>query len=237
MDDFDFVVDTLGKDDKNQVALTELLADEETRDQILDDQVLFERVHGDTAFTKISPYFYFYILSRRAFLDFEIDDRDLTDYVASMLAQFCSTKRSTSVSQSGGKSYTYFTDMMQDFISASPPDDFLIRSHMGNYALFMTGLYPDYIYRKSTYGRKAPGFDYYEQMGSTSFRWASQHRMATKLSLVEILASLAEQFRHVRLALNRLSDEYIYWDDRPENMDKMLRQIFYGGQGQPYADS
>ena len=228
VDDFEFVVDALSTDAKNKVALTELLTDEESRDQILDHDLLFEQVTKNTGFTSISPYFYFYVLSRHAFLDFDIDDRDLTDYVASMLAEFSNVKRSTTVSHLHDKSYYYFTDMMQDSIDAPPPDDFLIRSHMGNYALFMTGFYPDYIYRRSTYGRKAPGFDYYEEMGKRSFRWASKHRMATKLSLEDILENLSERFRQVRLALNQISDEYISLHDRADYMDKMLRQIFYG---------
>lgn len=236
VDDFEFVVDALSTDAKNKVALTELLTDEECRDQILDHDQLFEQVTQKTGFTSISPYFYFYVLSRRAFLDFDIDDRDLTDYVASMLAEFSNVKRSTTVSPLHDKSYYYFTDMMQDFVDAPPPDDFLIRSHMGNYALFMTGFYPDYIFRKSTYGRKAPGFDYYEEMGSSSFRWASKHTMATKLSLEDILANLSERFRQVRLALNQISDEYISLDDRADYMDKMLRQIFYGPTDNPNPD-
>ena len=73
VDDFEFVVDALSKDAKNKVALTELLADEESRDQILDHDLLFKQVTQNTAFSSISPYFYFYVLSRRAFLDFDID--------------------------------------------------------------------------------------------------------------------------------------------------------------------
>lgn len=235
-EDFSFIVETLSRDTKNKVALTKLLTDEETRDAVLDHEILFQKVREKKGFSKISPYLYFYILTRRAFLEYKIDNRNITDYVASMLAEFCSIKRAYSISHYHTKAYYYLTDMMIDFLDASSLEAFLIRSHMGNYALFLTGIFPDYVYRKSTYGRKAPGFDYYEKMGSSSFRWASQHKMAIKYSLVEILSNLAERFRHIRIALNRLADKYMVIDERPEDMDKMLRKIFFGNVDNNFID-
>ncbi|MFQ5772173.1 MAG: hypothetical protein ACE5HX_16670, partial [bacterium] len=197
----------------------------------------FQKVQQKLGFSKISPYLYFYILTRRVFLETNLDDRNVADYVACMLAEFCSLRRSMSISHYHAKKYQYLTDLILDFMDASSHEAFLIRSHMGNYALFLTGIFPDYVFRKSTYGRKAPGFDYYEKMGSSSYHWASQHKMAVKYSLAEILASLAEYFRHVRLALNKLADQYMVIDERPENMDKMLRQIFYGEMGNQSFDA
>jgi hypothetical protein len=236
-EDFTFIVEALSKDAKNKIALTDLLTDAETRDQILDHDLLLQKVLEKSGFSKISPYLYFYILTRRALLDYHLDDRNMADYVASLLAEFSSVKRAHTISQHHSKAYFYLTDMMVDLLDATSWEAFLIRSHIGNYALFLTGIFPDYVYRKSTYGRKAPGFDYYEKMGSSSYRWASQHKLATKYSLVEILANLAERFRHVRIALNRLADKYIVIDERPETMDKMLRQIFFGNAGNKFLDS
>lgn len=231
-DDFQFIAETLGRDSGNKVALTDLLSDMETRDLVLDNEQLFERVVDRSSLTRISPYLYFYILTRRVFMENQLDDRNMADYVASMLAEFCSNRRAHTISPAHEKEYHYLTDMMVDFVeSSSSYEAFLLRSHLGNYALFMTGIFPDYLYRKSTYGRKAPGIDYYEQMGSRSYEWASQHRMAIKYRLVEILANLAQYFRHVRIALNKLTDNYIHLDEKPERLDKMLRQIFFGNKG------
>ncbi|MFQ5824188.1 MAG: hypothetical protein ACE5JB_09055 [bacterium] len=228
VEDFTFIVDSLAEDKKNKLALTDLLTDEQTRDEILDTELLFQKVIKRTGFSKISPYLYFYILTRRVFLEHKLMDRSMADYVASMLAEFCSVRRTYSISNFHTKTYHYLVDMMMDFVDTSSWEAFLIRSHIGNYALFLTGIFPDYVYRKSTYGRKAPGFDYYEKMGSRSYRWASKHKLALKYSLVEIMAKLAQHFRPVRIALNTLTDKYMVIDERPENMDKMLRQIFFG---------
>lgn len=229
-EDFTFIVESLGKNKRNKIALTNLLTDDDSRDRILDDGALFKDVTQKPGFSKISPYLYFYILVRKALLENDIDDRDMTDYVACLLAEFCSIRRAHNISGSHSKSYHYFTDLMRDFLDASSLDAFLIRSHVGNYALFMTGIFPDYIYPKATYGRKTPGFDYYEKMGSNSYRWASQHRLALRYSLVEILANLAERFQKVRIALNHLTDNYMVMSEKPDNLDKMLRQIFFDSQ-------
>ncbi len=229
-DDFAFIVNSLAKDTKNKVALTELLTDAENRDEILDQNELFHDVVQGSGVSRISPYLYFYVLTRKTFLENDIDDREMTDYIACMLAEFCSAKRSQTISQNHSKSYHYLVDIMTDFVEASSFEAFFLRSHLGNYALFMTGFFPDAIYRKSTYGRKAPGFEYYEKLGKSSYHWASQHRLASKYRLVEILATLAERFRQVRIALNNLVDNYVVIQNGPDSMDKMLRQIFFGNQ-------
>lgn len=229
-EDFEFITSSLAKNSRNRTALSELLTDRDTRDKVLDDQDLFQALTSDSGLSNISPYLYFYVLTRRVFLENEIDDRDTTDYVACVLAEFCSLNRVHSISHQHSKSYHYLTDMMTDFVEASSPQDFLIRSHLGNYALFMTGLFPDFIYRKATYGRKAPGFEYYEKMGRSSYHWASQHQMAVKYSLVKILATLAERFRNVRIALNTLADNYVALQEGAGSLDKTLRQIFFGNQ-------
>ncbi len=229
-DDFTFIVNSLARDAKNEVALTDLLTDPESRDEILDHNELLQKVVQKSGVSKISPYLYFYILTRKTFLENDIDDREITDYIACMLAEFCSAKRSQAISQNHSRSYHYLVDIMTDFAEASSFEAFFLRSHLGNYALFMTGFFPDAIFRKSTYGRKAPSFEYYEKMGESSYRWASQHRLAIKYSQVEILATLAERFRQVRIALNSLADNYVDIQNGRDSMDKMLRQIFFGNQ-------
>lgn len=229
IDDFQFITETLSLDEKNKIALTELLSDENMRDEILDHELLFTNLLKSDGLTSVSPYLYFYILIRKAFTAYKINDRQLADYVAAMLAEYSTTKRAFSLSEDSEKQYHYLTDMLTDFNEATTSfEAFLLQSHLGNYALFMSGMFPDFIYRKATYGRTAPGFDYYEKMGSSGYHWASRHKYAEKYSLVEILAQLANDFRTVRVALNTLVDEYLSMDDREDDMDTVLRKIFYG---------
>ncbi|RMF59408.1 MAG: hypothetical protein D6743_16390 [Calditrichaeota bacterium] len=229
-DDFGFIVEALARDKRNKAALTELLTDEEVRDQVLDDEALLNRLLSEQGLSKISPYLYFYLLTRRAFLQNRIDDRELSDYVACMLAEFCSAKRAHTISPAHQKTYDYLVDLMIDSLASSSSEAFLLRSHLGNYALFVSGIFPDAVYRKATYGRRAPGFEYYEEMGRTSYRWAAQHRLAVKYNLVRVLDELARRFHQVRLALNTLADKYLVLHTKPD-LDTFLRQIFFGKTG------
>lgn len=227
-DDFEFITHAVAKRAEDHVPLTELLTDPDTRDKILDHPSLLDAILQSEGLASISPYLYFYVLVRKALSEHGIDERDVADYVACLLAEFSTTRRMQTVGSGHTKRYTYLVDMMSDFLDASSYEAFLLRSHMGNYSLFLTGIFPDYVYRRATYGRKAPGFEYYEKVGSQSYRWAAQHRIADKYHIAHILELLAERFRYVRVALNDMADNYLTLDERPENLDKMLRRIFFG---------
>ncbi len=233
-EDFRFISEVLSHNtETKRAALIRLLSHPQTRDVILDDRSLFAGITGHASFQQVSPFLYFYLLTRHVFLQYEIMDRMSADYVACMLAQFCSAKRTWTISHAHDRRYEYFVDMMSDSLQASSFEAFLLRSHIGNYALFMTGIFPDRIYCKSTYGRRAPGFDYYEKMGRSSFRWASQHKLAVRFSLEGILAGLAERFSTIRMALNQIADEYMHIDERTPGMDKVMRQILFGRGNNP----
>src|SRR5436309_13762923 len=87
-EDFNFVVRTLARRPGNEVSLVELLTDTDARDQILDHDELVRAVLEGPGNLTISPQFYFYILARLVLRRSGIDDRTLTDYVASLLEKF-----------------------------------------------------------------------------------------------------------------------------------------------------
>ena len=91
--DFEFVVQVLARDSRQQVSLVELLTDLETRDQILDHECLYRAILENTGNLTISPQFYFYILSRLVLRRSGIEDRVLTDYVAALLEKFSSARQ------------------------------------------------------------------------------------------------------------------------------------------------
>ncbi len=226
-EDFTFITKALAGDEQNRVALSALLCDEEMRDDILDHEALFRTICTSDKLTAISTHLFFYVMIRHAFRDYQIADRDLADYVASMLAEFSGGRQAYNPLQSQ-KEYHYLVDIMLDAAeTTSDMEAFLLRSHLGNYSLFLTGIFPDYINHQALY-KRAPGFDYFEKMGRSSYYWASRHEFATRYGLVNILTALAEQFRLVRQALNCVSDDCLVTDIRPDDLDTILRRIFYG---------
>src|SRR5205814_10205659 len=100
----------------------------------------------------ISPQFYFYVLTRHVLNETGIDDRRLADYVASLLETFSRTARMNSpVDQQEGP-IQYLSDMLLALRKATPAQAFFIRAHVGNYSLFITGIFHESVERRSRRG-------------------------------------------------------------------------------------
>jgi len=210
-DDFSFIVTTLGKSRADAVSLTELLSDQDTRDSILDHELLFHAILSATSHLSISPQLYFYVLTRHVLKQSGLPDRRLCDYIASLLETFSKTARLKSPADGSAQPIQYLSDLMLALRNASPVQTFLIRAHVGNYSLFLSGIFPGTVQARSERG--APAFSYYEDMGAMNFKVVSGHSYARAADLRDIYAALAGQFHDIRLALNRLSDSLLNIDD------------------------
>src|SRR5256714_12790930 len=87
-EDIEFILSILGAKIGTAGCLIKLLADEETRDLILDDEALFHALLERRGCLNVSSRFYFYILVRHVFRRSDLADRDVADYVAEVLAEF-----------------------------------------------------------------------------------------------------------------------------------------------------
>ena len=164
----------------------------------------------DGAPLSISPQLYFYILIRHVLKETGLNDRCVSDYVASLLETFSQTARMKSPADGRATPIQYVSDMLIALQTASPTQSFLIRAHVGNYALFIAGIFP--ITVQSRAGRGAPDVEFYENVGSANYKAAANHRVARSASLSGVYEQLADGFHDVRLALNRVSDSLIHLD-------------------------
>ena len=208
--DFDFVVKALAASEKDSVSLGELLTDEEARDSILDHPRLFKTILEDGAPLSISPHLYFYILIRHVLKETGLNDRSVSDYVASLLETFSQTARMKSPADGRATPIQYVSDMLVALQTATPSQTFLIRAHVGNYALFIAGIFPANVQSRAERG--APDVGFYENVGSANYKAAAGHQAARSASLTGVYERLAESFHEVRLALNRISDSLIHLD-------------------------
>lgn len=212
-EDFDFVVATLARDEKDSVSLVELLTDADTRDEILDHPRLLASVLEHDATLHISPQLYFYILTRHVLKETGIESRPLSDYVASLLENFSDRSRMRSPADGSTEPIQYVSDMLVALRRASPTQTFLIRAHIGNYSLFISGIFRESVENRAQRG--APDLSFYEDMGRSSFRAAAGHHVARTAALDGVYGQLSESFRDVRCALNRLSDSLLHLDADP----------------------
>jgi hypothetical protein len=208
--DFDFIVRSLARSQTDRVSLVDLLSDAETRDSILDHPRLVDAILSNPAHLHISSQFYFYVLARYVLRQAGILDRKLCDYVGSLLEAF---SRANLLHQpdTGNRAHEYISDMLIALQRVTPEQAFLLRAHIGNYSLFISGIFHENAQRR--HERGGPDLKFYEQIGRTNYQLLAEHATARRCELDDVFGGLAGCFHDVRLALNQLSDRLLNLDD------------------------
>ncbi len=207
-EDIDFLIATLGRGAGDPDCLTRLLADEDTRDLILDDERLLRALLEHRGCLGVSARLYFYVLVRQVLRRTGITERAVTDYVAEVLAEFSETERTRLRVPGQPEPLEYFFEMLAALQTADDQTRFHIRAHIGNQSLFMSGIFPDRI-RARAERKGFPDLSYYESLGQASFRAAGDHRLARKYELNDVFSTLSERFHETRLALNDMSERLL----------------------------
>jgi hypothetical protein len=203
--DVDFIIRVVGNRAGDPDCLVKLLADEDSRDEILDDPALFHALLEYRGCLPVSSRFYFYVLVRHVFKRSDLQDRAVADYVAEVLTAFSESSRAKCAVPGQVTSLDYFFEIIAALQTADERTSFLLRAHIGNHSLFLAGIFPERI-RHRAESRGFPDLRYYEQLGRTHYRMAGEHRLARRYNLEEILHTLAERFHATRRALNDIAE-------------------------------
>ncbi len=196
--------------------------DEHGVDILLDDPRVLNGLLTDPD-VSVPPTVVFYVLVRQALLEGGIDDRGTADYVSSLIAAFGRAKRAYRISAQDGSEFHYLTDMIAEMRTAGGRRKFLLRVHMGDFALWMSGLFPDYLEAR-TRRKGAPPIAYFEELGADGYRLASESREAEELGMNAVLKDVADHFSGVRVALNRISDRH-FWPQGGDPVGRLLREV------------
>lgn len=209
--DFDFIVRTLARCQTDQVSLVDLLSDSEARDSILDHPRLVDAILSNPAQLRISSQFYFYVLARYVLRQGGILDRKLCDYVGSLLETFSRANQLHRPDTIDGRAHEYICDMLIALQRVTPEQAFLLRAHIGNYSLFISGIFHENAQRR--HERGGPDLKFYEQVGRANYQLLAEDATARRCELDDVFGGLAGRFHDVRLALNQLSDSLLNLDD------------------------
>lgn len=221
-EDIEFILSVLGGKIGTAECLIKLLADQDTRDLILDDDALLHALLERRGCLKVSSRFYFYILVRNVFRRADIQDRAVADYVAELLAEFVLAERARCLLPGQPNPLDYFFEMLGALNTADARTSFYIRVHMGNYSLFLSGVFPGRI-RFRAEARGFPDLRYYEEVGRTQYRMASDHRLAHRYALTSVYSTLAERFGATRLALNDIAERLFSLGDTDYSLEALLQ--------------
>ncbi len=174
--------------------------------------------------SSVPPRLAFYVMVRRTLLDCGFRDPALADYLTALLIEFAVNGRAFRIARHDDRTYSYLVDLVSDLEEeVSERRQFLLRAHLGNYSLWLSGLFPDYVIAR-VHRRGAPGLEYYEDLGATGYRLASECELADRYDLVSIFAEVAGEFRSIRRALNGISDRY-FFPVAPSPIDRLLRRV------------
>src|SRR5690606_32665942 len=158
----------------------------------------------------ISPFLLFNVLLRRCIDGRTPLDRAVINYLANVLSLFVRTDRALRPETQDSKRYEYFVDLAAEAQRADARRQFLLHAHIGNYALYLTGLFPDWLDYRHRFKRRPVEPGYYADVGRAGYRDAGMHRLARKYALNDIFMRLALLFHHYQSRLNVLARNYLF---------------------------
>ena len=201
---------------------------EETRlredglDSILDDPRTLNAVLTGSQFSSARPELVFYVLVRHALLEDGITDRGVADYLSALLSAFGRGGRAYHIADDSAE-YRYLVDIAAAADQSTGRRAFLLRAHLGEFALWLSGVFPDHIAAR-VHRRAAPPLSYYEEMGSAGYRQAARFTEAEQHGIAELYRNCADFFPALRIALNRVSDRHLF-PATGDRIDRLLRQV------------
>lgn len=220
--DLQLVVLLLSRGSAHRRAALERRLQAEGPDALLDSTELLERLLAVRTVLVPSEALFFYVLVRHTLTRAGIDDRELADYLASMLLDFGRRDRAWRIDWNDDQRHRYLVDILMDLEASEGERRFRVMVHLGNYALWLAGLFPDYIAARHL-RKGGPDVAYYDALGRRGFGLASDHALADRYGLDGVLRTAAERFPSVRGALNGLSDRVLF--PGTATADRLLRDL------------
>ncbi|MDP3773539.1 MAG: hypothetical protein Q8Q85_04665 [Gemmatimonadales bacterium] len=200
----------------------EARAASEGSDVLWDDPRLVRALLSHRGLTAPSAALFLYAMLRRLLLEAGVDDRLVTDYCASLVLAFGRKDRAYRIGEHDENRYAYLVDLVAEADRTEGERQFRVRAHLGNFALWLTGIFPDYIAARRA-RKGGPDLPYYEAVGKSGFRLASDHALAGRYGLDGVLRQTGERFHQIRIALNRFSDRMMF--PNHDSPDRLMRQV------------
>jgi hypothetical protein len=220
--DAELVVRLVAREDAAAHAEGERTLADRGLDPLLDDPRLLRALLESRQGACASLPLFCYVVVRHALRDVGEDDRLLADYVAAIVLHFGLRERALRVGDADDERYDTLAALLGAIDSSDVRRSFLVRAHLGNYALWLSGLFPDRV-EHLRWRRGGPDLDYYEALGRRGFQLASDHRMASEYGLGPLYEAVAERFGVVRCALNRVSDRLLF--PHRHTPERLMRQV------------
>ena len=195
---------------------------DEGMDALLDDPRLLDALLETPRGAHASLALFSYVVVRNALRSLGEMDRTVADYLASVVVHFAEGRRAWRVGAADDEVYDTLAQLVGDVDGPDARRTLLVRVHLGNYALWLSGLFPDHVEHRR-WRRGGPDLEYYEELGRRGFRLAADHRLAAEHGLALLFSTVADRFPLLRRALNDVSDRLLF--PHHHTPERVLRQV------------
>jgi hypothetical protein len=133
-----------------------------------------------------------------------LNDQQVIIYLVNMLDDFVKTERVHSPPSVDDEEFHYVFEMIEASQSSSESERYRIFCHIGNYSLYLTGMFPDWIRYRHEHKNRPMDIEDYSDYGKTYFNKASKHRLARERHMEPVLKKLSKGYHLVRTSLEFL---------------------------------
>lgn len=186
-------------------AVLERRLEAEGPDALLDVPELAERLLATRTIMVPSERLFFYVMVRHGLQQGGVVDRDLADYLTALLLEFGRRDRAQRIDWHDDHSHRYLIDILADLDASQGDRRFQVLLHLGNYALWLGGIFPRYIEARRV-RRGGPDLGYYDGLGRRGYSLAAEHALADRFQLESVLHTAADRYGEIREALNQVSE-------------------------------
>jgi hypothetical protein len=151
------------------------------------------------------------LVQRRFYDDSQIRDQDVTTYIAALLTRFTDVHELHKIRNARGKRLEDVGEMLIEsnpLLEARSFDrEREVRKHIGDYTLFLCGLFPEYVAHLPRRSLRLDSFVDYIKAGKESYRVVSSFDVWEYRTEASLFRRLADWFEMCVLALNLVKQD------------------------------
>ena len=163
------------------------------------------------------------LVQRQFYNDSQIRDRGVAAYISALLTRFTDVRELYIIRNACGKRLEHVSEMLIEsnpLLEASSFDrEREVRKHIGDYTLFLCGLFPEYVARLPRRSLRLDSIVDYVKAGKESYRVVSYFDQFEYKAEAPLFRKLAEWFEICVLGLNRVKqdierlqrEQYSHW--------------------------
>jgi len=141
-----------------------------------------------------------------------VRNAEIKDYVANMMAEFCETESMYKIKSADGRPLSDVGEMLleSDPVYGPAPSfdrERQVRKHIGDYALFFTGMFPESINHFRLRRQRLENFVDFMKAGKESYYIVSKFEHFEYAKVAPLFANLSQNFEQCVYGLNLVKNE------------------------------